>query len=167
MVLTQAVFQRTKRENLMEHIEVWQMCIWITDVSWTSTTVLNNTNNCEFLLWSISSCKKKIGKLSASSWPCQATHKRVRYWGHHRIWMDSVATLNVTALTPNHQIFTPFVFFFKKHGLQWHCADTKALQNAMHQRLQRRDSNFCWVEKHGFVSRWKKIIDKGWDYMEK
>jgi hypothetical protein len=50
-------------ENLMEHIEAWQMCVWITDVSWTSTTILNNTKICEFLLWSISSHKKKMANI--------------------------------------------------------------------------------------------------------
>jgi hypothetical protein len=82
-------------ENLLEHIEAWQMCIWITDVSWASTTILNNTKNCEFLLWSISSHKKEIGKRSASAWPFQATRKYVRHWGHYRICMDSVATLTL------------------------------------------------------------------------
>ena len=50
-------------ENLMEHIEPWQMCVWITDVSWTSTTILNITKNCEFLFWWISSCKKKMANI--------------------------------------------------------------------------------------------------------
>jgi len=82
-------------ENLMEHIEAWQMCIWITDVSWTSTTILNNTKNCEFLFWLISSHKKKDGKHSVSAWSCHTTHNYVHHWGHHKIWMDSVATLTL------------------------------------------------------------------------
>jgi hypothetical protein len=95
-------------ENLMEHIEACQMCIWITDVSWTSTAVLNNTKNCEFLLWSISSHKKKNGKHSASPWPCQATHKYVHHWGHDKILMDSVATLTLQCW-PQTIIFSPFL----------------------------------------------------------
>jgi hypothetical protein len=70
---------------------------------------------------------------------------------------------HITALTPNHNIFTSFVFFF---FLTQRTVTLRRCQ-AMHQWLQRRDGNFYWVETHGFVWRWKKIIDKDWDYMAK
>jgi len=153
-------------ENLLEHIEAWQMCIWITDVSWASTTIPNNTKNCEFLLWSISSHKKKIGKRSTSAWPFQAPRKYVCHWGHHKIWMDSVATLTLQHW-PQTMTFSPllcvcvfFIFLTQRTVTLCRC-------QAMHWWLQRRDGDFYWVETHGFVWRWKKVIDKEWDYMAK
>ena len=39
--------------------------------------------------------QEEDSKHSASPWPCQTTHKYVHHWDHHKIWVDSVATLTL------------------------------------------------------------------------
>jgi hypothetical protein len=44
--------------------------------------------------------------------------------------------------------------------------DDKALQNSMHQWLQRKENSSYQAEIHAFLQIWRKTVDKGGGYTE-
>jgi len=44
--------------------------------------------------------------------------------------------------------------------------DDKALQNSMHQWLQRKENSSYQAEIHAFLQTWRKTVDKGGGYTE-
>lgn len=45
--------------------------------------------------------------------------------------------------------------------------DDKALQNSMHQWLQRKENSSYQGEIHAFLQLWRKTVDKGGGYTER
>jgi hypothetical protein len=52
-----------------------------------------------------------------------------------------------------------------KVSLRGHLADDEALENAVRQWLQRKESDVLWVEKPALVQTWKKIVGKDGEYI--
>ena len=61
---------------------------------------------------------------------------------------------------------TDFHFFGPlKENLRGHLADDEALENAVRQWLQRKESDVLWVEEPAFVQTWKTIVGKDGEYI--
>ena len=108
-----------------------------------------NTKNSQCLPLSSSSYKQNFRSV-APPWQHLAPHKCPHQWDHHNIWMDSVAIPTLESWTWTIR-FSPVWCFRKTWGHS--DMDDKALQNSMHQWLQRKENSSYQAEIHAFLQR--------------